>query len=310
MFFEVLSALRGVASRRAEGVAGSIGSPPGYLNSAVLIQRMAFPATGRSNKMLHTITSFNELATPIAHVEEIAMDRPWRWLAQGWHDLTRAPAASIGYGVIFVIASYLITVGLFFSGSIYLLLPLAVGFFLVAPLLGIGLYEISRRLEKGEQPNLWQAVMAWKTNIYHVLNMGVVLVVAFLAWIMAANLIFAALFQGITPTPENFISALFTMENLPLLTVGTAVGAVIALCILAISAVSVPMLLDRETDVFSAMHASVAAFRYNWRPMLLWGALIAVIVGAGILTLYVGLALGFPLVAHATWHAYKDLVRE
>ena len=167
--------------------------------------------------MLQTVTSFNEQAIPIAHLEEITMDRPWRWLAQGWHDLRRAPAASIGYGTIFVIASYLITLSLFFSGNFYLLLPLVAGFFLVAPLLGIGLYEISRRLEKGEQPTLWQAVMAWKTNLYHVLNMGVVLVVAFLAWIMVANLTFVALFQGITPTPENFLSALFTMENLPLL---------------------------------------------------------------------------------------------
>lgn len=261
--------------------------------------------------MHHTVTSFNELATPIAHIEEITMDRPWRWLARGWRDLRRAPATSIGYGAIFVIAGYLITVGLFFSGSFYLLLPLAAGFMLVAPMLGIGLYEISRRLEKGEErPTLRQAVAAWKTNIFHVLNMGVILVVALLAWILAANLIFAALFQGLTPTPENFLAALFTLENLPLLMVGTAVGAVIALCILAISAVSVPMLLDRETDVFSAVHTSVVAFRYNWRPMLLWGALIAVIVGAGMITLYVGLVLGFPLVAHATWHAYKDLVRE
>lgn len=260
--------------------------------------------------MLHTVTSFDERAIPIAHLNDITMDRPWQWLAQGWRDVRRAPAASIGYGAIFVITSYAITLSLVFSGNFYLLLPLAAGFFLVAPLLGIGLYEISRRLEKGEQPSFLHAVVAWRTNIYHVLNMGVVLVVAFLAWIMAANLIFIGLFQGITPTPANFIPALFTIENLPLLIVGTGLGAVIALCILAISAVSIPMMLDRRTDVFSAIHTSVAAFRYNWRPMLLWGAIIVVIVTAGMLTLYVGLALGFPIVAHATWHAYKDMVRK
>lgn len=260
--------------------------------------------------MLHTVTSFNERAVPIAHINHITMDRPWQWLAQGWRDLRRAPAASIGYGAIFVITSYIITLSLFFSGSFYLLLPLAAGFFLVAPLLGIGLYEISRRLERGEQPNFLHAVVAWRTNIYHVLNMGVVLVVAFLAWIMAANLVFVSLFQGITPIPANFMLALMTIENLPLLMVGICLGAVIAIGILAISAVSIPMMLDRRIDVFSAVHTSVAAFRYNWRPMLLWGVMIAVIVTAGMLTLYVGLALGFPIVAHATWHAYKDMIRK
>ncbi|MCG8426931.1 MAG: DUF2189 domain-containing protein [Chromatiales bacterium] len=260
--------------------------------------------------MLHTVNSFNERATLIAHVNDITLDRPWQWLVAGWRDLKRAPAASIGYGAIFVVVSYALTLGLFFSGNFYLLLPLAAGFFLVAPMLGIGLYEISRRLEKCEQPSLWQAIKAWKTNLFHVMNMGVVLVVALLAWLMVANLIFVGLFQGITPTPENFLPALFTVENAPLLLVGTAVGAVIAFCILMISAVSIPMMLDRKSDVFSAMHTSVAACRYNLLPMLFWGALIVTVICAGMLTLYVGLALGFPIVGHATWHAYKDMVKK
>jgi uncharacterized membrane protein len=94
-------------------------------------------------------------------------------------------------------------------------------------------------------------------------------------------------------------------QNLPMLAVGTAVGAIFAL-----SAVSAPMLVDRgDIDALSAMQTSVAACLYNWRPMLLWAMLIALVIVAGFCTLYVGLAIGFPLIGHATWHAYRNLLR-
>ena len=260
--------------------------------------------------MSHAIISLYAVPRELAHVEDITTAHPRRWLAAGWRDLRRAPASSIAYGVLFVIASYLITLGLVLYQLYYLLLPLIGGFFLVAPALGVGLYEISRRLERGETPTLLQAMSAIGRRRFQLSTMGAALVVIYVIWLMAANLIFALLGSGITPTAENALAYLLSAENAPMLAVGSLVGAIFALGVFAATAVSVPMLLDRdEVDLFSAMQTSLAAFRYNWRPMLLWAGIILAVMLGGFLTLYVGLVIGFPLLGHATWHAYKDLVK-
>lgn len=259
--------------------------------------------------MSHTLTNFHDQPEVIAHIEDIDTGHIRQWLSMGWNDVKRAPAVSIGYGALIVVASYLITLGIVYQGAFFLMLPALGGFFLVAPALGIALYEVSRRLEKDETPQFWQVLSAWQRNSFHILTMGAVLAVAYVIWLMAANLIFAILYTGITPTFENFLPSLLTMGNLPMLAVGTVVGAIFAFCIFAVTAVSVPMLLDRDIDLFSAMQASVAAVFYNWRPMLLWAITIVFCILAGMLTLYVGFAIIFPVVAHATWHAYRDIVK-
>lgn len=259
--------------------------------------------------MSHHILSLDPTHHTLADVGDVTTEHPYRWLAAGWNDLRSAPAASIGYGLLFMIASYLVTVAVVLNQWFYLLLPLLVGFFLVAPALGSGLYEISRRLERGEQPTLAQALMAIRSNPFHITTMGAFLAVVLLAWITTANLIFVGLAGGITPSFENALGFLFSVQNLPMLAVGTIVGGIFALAVFALSAVSAPMLLDRDdVDALSAMQISVAACLYNWRPMLLWAVLIALVIVAGFCTLYVGLVIGFPLIGHATWHAYRDLI--
>jgi uncharacterized membrane protein len=132
-----------------------------------------------------------------------------------------------------------------------------------------------------------------------------------LAWIMVANLIFVGLAQGISPSFGNALGYLFPLRNLPMLAVGTAMGAIFALAVFALSAVSSPMLADLDDiDALSAMQISVAACLYNWRPMLVWAVLIALVILAGFCTFYVGLAIGFPLIGHATWHAYRGLLQK
>jgi uncharacterized membrane protein len=258
----------------------------------------------------HLILSFDPSHRTLAQVQDIPAEQPYRWLAAGWQDLRRAPLASIGYGVVFAITSYLITLLVVFDQWFYLLLPLLGGFFLVAPALGLGLYDISRRLEQGERPTLGQALAAIVRNCFYMSTMGAFLTVVLLAWIMVANLLFVGLASGISPSFGNALGYLFSVANLPMLMVGTLVGAVFALAIFALSAVSVPMLLDRDdVDTLSAMQTSVAACLYNWRPMLLWAILIGIVIVAGFCTVYVGLVMGFPLIGRATWHAYRDLVR-
>ncbi|WP_428623343.1 DUF2189 domain-containing protein, partial [Sedimenticola sp.] len=173
--------------------------------------------------MSHIILSTYSDHRKLAQVEDIATEQPWRWLAAGWRDLKRTPATSIGYGVLITIASYLITLGTVMSEQFYLIPVLLGGFFLVAPALGLGLYEVSRRLEKGEPANILHGVRAIAQHSFQVGTMGAAMVVCFVAWFLCANLVFMLMNGGITPTLENFIPYLFSVENLPMLAVGTLV---------------------------------------------------------------------------------------
>jgi uncharacterized membrane protein len=244
-------------------------------------------------------------------VNTITFDNPWDWLAKGWNDLTRAPRFSLLYGTVFVLVSYAMTLGLMARELFFIIPPLAAGFFLVAPLLGIGLYQISENLEKGGEIGFCQAIEAWKRNEVQLGAMALVLVMVMLVWMLAGLLLFALLYDQPVPTWENFIPAVFLSGDSPVFVfAGIIAGAVIAAFTFSISAITVPMLMDRQTDVMTAMRTSVEAVRVNWQAMTLWACLIVMFVGVGIATFYIGLMVAMPLVGHATWHAYRDLVPE
>ena len=243
-------------------------------------------------------------------VRRIELDRPWSWLAAGWRDLRRAPQVSLAYGVLFAVVGYAITLGLWWANLVFLILPMMCGFLIVGPLLAVGLYEVSRRLETGEPVSLGAAVMAWQRNGGQIGLMGIVLLLLLFAWIRLAALLFM-LFFGLEPPsfPHLFAETFLSADALPFLIVGTAIGAVLAGLAFAISAISIPLLLDRpESSVFTAVATSVVAVKENPTTMAFWAVLIAGFVGAGLITLYLGLIVTLPLIGHATWHAYRDLV--
>lgn len=242
-------------------------------------------------------------------VNEITLEQPWEWLSKGWQDLRRAPRFSLAYGLAFFVVSVVLTLGLVYEGLFFIVPPLAAGFFLVAPLLGIGLYRISENLENGNSVEFCQALQAWRRNDMHLSAMAVVLVLVMLAWMLTAIVVFALFYDNPIPTWDNFIPQVFLSgENTAFLVAGIISGALIAAFAFSISVVTVPMLMDRQVDVVTAMRTSVEAVKRNWKPMALWAALIVMFVGLGIVTYYVGLIVAMPLVGHATWHAYKDLV--
>ncbi len=246
---------------------------------------------------------------PGPRVRKVPIDRAWNWLAAGWNDLWRAPTVSFAYGVALVVVSFALSLGLWLIGWFWLVLPLAAGFMFVAPLVAIGLYETSRRLAMGLDVSLADLLQAGRNNRPQIAYMGVVLLLFNLAWVRLATLLFALFFHDQNPTWDNFLETLlFSSVSLPFLIVGTAVGAVLAAIVFAISAVSLPMLMDREVNVFTAIATSVTAVQVNLKAMALWAALIVVFTGLGLATFYLGLAIALPLIGHATWHAYKDLV--
>ena len=243
-------------------------------------------------------------------IQRISTEQVWQWLAAAWQDIQQAPTQSLVFGASLTLVSIVISVGVIASGTYYLLPPLLAGFLLVAPFIGLGLYSISQQRERGEKPSLKTASLAWTRNSFQLFSMGLLLLAFFLLWAVLASVIFFFYHDGQIPADwEGYISVLLgSWAGVQILAVGTYVGGMLAILVFALSAVSIPMLMDRPVNVLAAIGTSWDAVRYNAVPMLLWGGILVTIICAGIATAYLGFIIGFPLAAHGTWHAYRGLV--
>lgn len=244
-------------------------------------------------------------------VRTVDMERPWAWLRAGWRDLMRAPAIGLTYGLCVAAAGLLLTGLLWLTDLFYLILPLTAGFMFLGPLLAVGIYDASRRMARGESVRLTDTLTAWRGNIGQFALMGLFLMLFLLAWVRVATLLFALFFSGAPPGPEPLllVERFLSPAGLPFLAVGTAIGGVLAALVFAVSVISIPFLLDREdSHVATAIATSVNAVRRNFWTMALWAWLIVLFIGAGLVTLFLGLIVTMPLIGHATWHAYQDIV--
>ncbi|UYG06981.1 DUF2189 domain-containing protein [Halomonas sp. M4R1S46] len=243
-------------------------------------------------------------------IRPVGMDKPRAWLAAGFEDFRRATAVSLAYGMFWVGLSIAITAGAFTLGLWHWLLPLIAGFMFIGPLVAVGSYGISRALEAGRDPTLGDAFGGWKGHAGQLAMMGVMMMIFFLAWIRLATLLFALFFGLGAPDPESlYLTLLTTPQGLGMLLVGTAIGAVLAFGAFTISVVAIPTLMDQDLTFMEGIEASIRSVAKNFRPMLLWAAILTGCVLVGVATFYIGLALILPVLGHASWHAYEDLVR-
>ena len=240
----------------------------------------------------------------------ISLDAPWEWLAAGWQDVCRTPAVSLTYGAAFTVAAGALAFMLLRLQALPAFLPMAGGFLLLGPFLAAGLYEASRRAARGQPARLGDIVGAWLSARGQLGFFAIILLLAYLIWLQIAFLLLMLFVgsQGIPPPAAFMQELLFTPRGLGLLVSGTAIGAILASIVFAMSAVTIPLLMVRNIDAVTAARVSVAAVALNLKPMALWAALIAVIMAAGFATLLVGLVVAFPLIGHATWHAYEDIL--
>ena len=250
------------------------------------------------------------IARPVV-IRTVPVDRPWAWLAAGWRDLMAAPAIGFFYGGALTVAGWLLVMLLLWSRTIWAILPATAGFFMVAPVLAAGLYEASRLREEGKPVTLAACLGGFARNGQQIAFLGVVLVILHLFWIRVAALIFMLMFGiNFTPSLEDLPMAMLRSPMLlPFLIVGTGAGALLAGLAFAISAVSFPMLLDRDMTAMEAIAVSVRTVFANPAPMLFWAGLIVVFTAFALVPFFLGLALVLPLIGHATWHAYRDMVR-
>lgn len=249
-------------------------------------------------------TRWNELV-----VNRVNFTRPLEWLSRGWKDMREAGIYSFRYGAAVVLISGLLTYTLSATGNLYLVPFLGAGFFLVAPAIGLGLYQMSAHLERGEPLQVCSILEAWRRNQAQLSIITAGFLIIMQLWIASNYVLFALLYSGISPPLDNFFRNAFLSEEGRVFAIASvAVGFGFAWCAYAISAVSVPMLMDRHVDGFTAVRISIKAVLQNMPAMTLWALLIVLIVGLGLITFYIGLVIALPLIGHATWHAYRDLV--
>ena len=231
-------------------------------------------------------------------------------LSAGLADFQRAPIYSLFFGAILAGIGLILTLILYQRGLSLWALPLAAGFPLIGPFAAVGLYEISRRLERGE-PLEWGPILTAGFRSQHgQLPLFMVLAVfLFFAWIVLARVVFAISFGTASMTNVSSSLELFlTAPGLLMLAIGTLVGAALAALLFAISVVSVPLLVDRNIDVVTALITSVRATIENQSAMLYWGLIVALATVVAMLPLFLGMVLVFPALGHASWHLYRRMI--
>ncbi|EHL21588.1 MULTISPECIES: DUF2189 domain-containing protein [unclassified Acidovorax] len=250
-------------------------------------------------------------------IRTIGLTRPLHWLALGWRDMVRAGWISVAQGLalalfgaaIFAVAHH----------RFWLLAGALSGFLVVAPVLATSLYALSRALERGEPANLgvvlktwlnWQNshVNKWGNDYWCMVQFGALLALAATGWVMTSAALITLLAQAPVLTPLDFLRHVVLAREGWLFEIWLGLGSLMAAPIFASSVVAMPLLLDRRATLLQAVLTSWKAVVVNPLPMALWAALILGLTLLGLGSMLLGLVVVMPVLGHASWHAYRDLV--
>lgn len=240
-------------------------------------------------------------------IHTLTPTRPFAWLRAGWQDLRYNPLPSLAYGLLFALGGDLILLAAL--DHPHLLTVAVTGFFLLAPLLAAGLYELSRAHADGRRPLFIDSLRIFRRHGESLALFGLLLGLAALIWERFSAIAFALLTGGGAIDGSVLLTDIVLHgEHGLFVATWFALGGLLAAFVFCLSVVSVPMLLDRDCDIATAMLTSLRATLANPLPLLLWAGLIVTLTLAGFATLLFGLVVILPILGHASWHAYRELV--
>lgn len=243
-------------------------------------------------------------ALPVMHVP---LARPFIWLGRGWEDLRRTPRASLAYGLL---VSVLGAVILGFWRHPYFIAAGVSGFLLVGPLFAAGLCELSRRRAAGEPADFDTSLSVLARHRKALIRFSAELLAIAAIWFAASTLMLHLALGSAGPSVEatQWGGVLEQMTGAQMISYAV-VGVLLGCVVFARSVVAVPLIIDRNVDSPTAVRTSIRVTLSDLPAMILWAALIVILVGLGFATFLVGMVAIFPLLGHATWHAYRDLVK-
>lgn len=241
-------------------------------------------------------------------IEPVSVLRPFTWLWRGAGDLVHCGAASVAHGLLMVLLGWMLL--LMLGNHPYFVVAAISGFLLFAPVMTTGHVELSRRRAERDAVGFNESLSPLVNNRGPLLRFGAVLASLTLAWFAASEVMLRTVFAVQAPSiAETYYIGFLDNAHREAIVAYVAAGGLLALVVLAISVVTVPLIVDRHLRAGEAIRASLAAIAANPLPMLLWAALIVCITALGFATLLAGMVLLIPWLGHATWHAYRDLVR-
>lgn len=252
-----------------------------------------------------------EAVTATPRVRRLSAGDCFAALKEGLDDFLAMPTYAVFVGLFYAVAGIALFAMTSLGNALHLAFPLAAGFALLGPFVAIGLYEMSRRRERGLAVRGRDAFTVLRSPaLPSILAFGLILLAIFAAWIFAAELIYVWLYGPNPPAAANSFlrDVLTTHRGWTLIVVGGLVGFCFAALTLAISVVSFPLMLDRDIGLVPALDASWRVTLANPFSVALWGLIVAVALVLGSLPLFFGLAVVIPVLGHATWRLYRKAI--
>jgi uncharacterized membrane protein len=241
-------------------------------------------------------------------VSRVSIGQPLTWLYRGWLDLRRNWGASLGYGALIVGLGWTLLV--FCGTHPYYVAAAITGFLLVAPLMSAGSTEMSRRYSAGQWASFDDSLDGFARNYIALFEFGAILAVFAIVWFVLSAVMLGTVFHIAAPDmQETLYRGFIESMNRSQLVAYVAVGGILAAIVFVLSVVSVPLIMDQHTTAGQAIRTSVKAVFINIPAMILWSALILVLTVIGYAPLLGGLLIIAPLLGHASWHAYRDMIR-
>lgn len=229
-----------------------------------------------------------------------------QWLRDGYADMAATRFSGAFYGLIFALIGT--TIAFVYATFWKASMGLTAGFFLMGPIICTGIYDLSRQLQRGETVSLARSMRAWLENWKSIGFFAVILTFLLIVWARVSVVLFALFATHDYPDVQSMAMQIVSMKNVEFILVWLGVGSVFATLAFAISVVSVPMLLDRQSDTMEAIFTSATALWNNPAACFVWAMLVVVLIGVALVFFKPLLLFTAPWVGHATWKAYQSLV--